>query len=76
MKVEVKHKTLVELSELSAGDCFIYNNTVYMLLENDDDYIITNRNFPCTAVMLETGKLNQIASWAEVVLLNAKVIAE
>ena len=76
MKVEVKHKTLVELSGLSAGDCFIYDSTVYMLLENDDDYIKTNKNFPCTAVMLETGQVNQISSWADVVLLNAKVIAE
>lgn len=76
MVVEVKHKILVELRELSAGDCFIYNNTVYMLLEDNEDYIKKNSSFPCTATMLETGKINQIASWAEVVKANAKVIIE
>lgn len=76
MVVEVKHRTLVKLEELSAGDCFIYENTVYMLLENNDDYIKQNCSFPCTATMLETGKINQIASWAKVVKANAKVIIE
>ena len=77
MVVEIKHKTLVKLEELSAGDCFIYSNTVYMLLENDDDHIKQKSpSFPCTAVMLETGKINQIATWAEVVKANAKVIVE
>lgn len=77
MVVEIKHKTLVKLEELSAGDCFIYDNTVYMLLEHNDDYIKQQYpSFPCTAVMLETGKINQIASWCEVVKANAKVIIE
>ena len=76
MIVEVKHRTLIELRELSAGDCFIYDNTVYMLLEHDDDYIKKNSSFPCTAVILETGKINQIAAWAEIVKANARVIIE
>lgn len=76
MVVEIKHKTLVKLEELSAGDCFIYDNTVYVLLQHDDDYIKKNLSFPCTAVMLETGKINQIAAWAEVVKANARVIIE
>lgn len=76
MVVEVKHRTLVKLEDLSAGDCFIYANTVYMLLEHDDDYIKKNSSFPCTVVMLETGKINQIAAWAEVAKANARVIIE
>lgn len=76
MIVEVKHRTLIELRNLSAGDCFIYDNTVYVLLQHDDDYIKKNLSFPCTAVMLETGKINQIAAWAEVVKANARVIIE
>lgn len=77
MIVEVKHRTLIELRNLSAGDCFIYDNTVYMLLEHNDDYIKQQySSFPCTAVMLETGKINQIAACAEVVKANAKVIIE
>ena len=76
MVVEIKHKTFVELKELSAGDCFIYDDTAYMLLENNDDYIKQSYNFPYTAVMLKTGKINQIASYANVIKANAKVIIE
>lgn len=76
MVVEIKHRNLVRLEELSAGDCFIYCDTVYMLLEDNEDYIKKNSSFPCTAAMLETGKINQIATWAEVVKANAKVIVE
>ena len=76
MVVEIKHRTLVKLEELSAGDCFIYNQTAYMLLENNEDYVKQTYGFPCTAVRLETGSINQIASWAEVVKANAKVIIE
>lgn len=76
MVVEIKHRTLVELEELSAGDCFIYDNTVYMLLEHNDDYIRMESAFPCIAVTIETGHINKLASWAEVVKVNAKVIIE
>lgn len=76
MVVEIKHKTLVKLEELAAGDCFIYENIAYMLLEHDDDYIKQNSSFPYIAVMLETGKINQIAAWVNVVKANAKVIIE
>lgn len=76
MVVEIKHNTLVKLKELSAGDCFIYENIVYMFLEHNDDYIKQPYpSFP-TAVILETGKLDQISEWAEVVKANAKVIIE
>ena len=76
MVVEIKHKTFVELQELSAGDCFIYDNTAYVLLKHNDDYIKQNRSFPYTAVMLETGQINQIASYANVIKANARVIIE
>ena len=74
MVVEVRH--LVEIQTLSAGDCFIYCNTVYMLLEDNENYIEKNYEFPYTAVALETGRINQISSWAEVVKANASVIVE
>ena len=77
MVVEIKHRTLVKLEELSAGDCFIYDNTVYMLLEHNDDYI--KQQYPglsCTAVILETGKFNQIEAHAVVEKANTKVIIE
>jgi len=76
MVVEIKNKTFIELQELSAGDCFIYKNTAYMLLENNDYYIKEKREFPYTAVELETGKINQFTAEADVVKATARVIVE
>ena len=76
MMVEVKHKTIVELQTLYAGDCFIYNDTVYMMLQNDKDRIRENKDFPYTATELATGKLNQFTAWAKVVKANARAIIE
>ena len=76
MVVEIKNKNLGNLQELPAGDCFIYNGTAYMLLENDKYYIKEKKEFPYTAVELETGKINQFTAEADVVKANARVIIE
>ena len=64
------------IAQVRGGECFQLDGHLYMKLSENSKYIVRNTTFRYAAVDLESNTLNLLSDYAEVNVVEAKIVIE
>lgn len=77
MKIEVADDARKKnIAQVRGGECFQLDGHIYMKLPETSKYIVRNTTFRHAAVDLESNTLNLLSDYAEVNVVEAKIVIE
>lgn len=77
MKIEVTDDARKKnIAQVRGGECFQLDGHLYMKLSENSKYIVRNTTFRYAAVDLESNTLNLLSDYAEVNVVEAKIVIE